>query len=260
MLPENELAAQTAPDPVVTATPAPEVETRPEETTDANPPVKLFTQEELDAAIGKRLARETRKLQRELAKASAQPPATQPVVPPKVEDFADAPAYAEAVAEQKAQELLNKRQAEQDAVAVREAYEDRAEAARERYDDFEQVAYNPAVPVTQAMAEAIMADELGPELLYHLGSNVSEASRIAKLPAIQQAREIGKLSAKLAAAPPAKTTSSAPAPITPVAARTVAPKVVDTTDPRAAKSMTDSEWINAENERVRKRLEAQRNR
>ncbi len=257
MPPENELAVQPAPEPVVTATPAPEVETKPVEPTEA---AKVFTQEELDAAIGKRLAREARKWERERARAQAQPPAPAPVTPPNVADFSDAPAYAEALAESKAAELVAQRAAEAEAATARENYEDRAEAARDKYDDFEQVAYNPAVPVTKVMAEAVMADELGPEILYHLGSNPSEAARIARLSAVQQAREIGKLSVKLASTPPAKTTSSAPAPITPVSARSVAAKVVDTTDPRAAKSMSDSEWIIAENERVRKRLEAQRNR
>ncbi len=252
-------AVVTAPDPVATAATGAEVDPQPVETTDATTPQKVFTQEELDAAIGKRLAREARKWERERAKAQAQPPAAAPVAPPKVEDYADAPAYAEALAETKAAELLNKRQAEQQAAALRDSYEDRAEAARDKYDDFEQVAYNPAVPVSQVMAEAVMADELGPEILYHLGSNPSEARRIAQLSPVQQAREIGKLSAKLAAAPPAKTISSAPAPITPVSARNVAPKIVDTTDPRAAKSMSASEWIDAENARERKRLEAQRN-
>ena len=256
MLPED-LAATPAPEPEVTATPAPEVDAKPVEPSAA---AKVFTQEELDAAIGKRLAREARKWERERAQAQAQPPAPTQVVPPNVADFTDAVSYAEALAETKAVELVARRQAEQEVVALRDSYEDRAEAARDKYDDFEQVAYNPAVPVTKVMAEAVMADELGPEILYHLGSHPSEASRIARLSAVQQAREIGKLSAKLASTPPAKTTSSAPAPITPVAARNVAAKVVDTTDPRATKSMTDAEWINAENDRMRKRLEAQRNR
>jgi hypothetical protein len=256
MLPED-LAVSPAPEPEVTATPAPEVDAKPVEPIAA---AKVFTQEELDAAIGKRLAREARKWERERAQAQVQPSATTPVVPPNVADFSDAPAYAEALATSRAEEIVAKRQAERDAVALRDSYEDRAEAARDRYDDFEQVAYNPAVPVSQTMAEAVMADELGPEILYHLGSHPSEAARIARLAPVQQAREIGKLSAKLASTPPAKTTSSAPAPITPVAARNGAAKVVDTTDPRAAKSMSDSEWINAENERVRKRLEANRNR
>lgn len=246
-----------APAPEATAAPEVEVANQPAESTDT--PVKTFTQEELDAAIGKRLAREQRKWERERARPQATPAVT-PVAPPVVTDFTDAPAYAEAVAEHKAAELVNRRQAEQEAVALRDSYEDRAEAAREKYDDFEQVAYNPSVPVTQVMAEAVMADDLGPEILYHLGTNPAEASRIAKLSPVQQAREIGKLSVKLAATPPGKTTSSAPAPITPVAARNTTAKVLDTTDPRSIKAMSDSEWINAENERERKRLEAQRNR
>ena len=250
-------AGTPAPAPEATAAPEVEVVTQPVESTDA--PQKVFTQEELDAAIGKRLAREQRKWQRD-QKAQPTTAPVVPVTPPVVTDFTDAHAYAEAVAGAKAEELVNRRQAEQEAATLRDSYEDRAEAARDKYDDFEQVAYNPAVPVTQAMAEAVMADDLGPEILYHLGSNPSDAARIAKLSPVQQGREIGKLSAKLAAAPPGKTTSSAPAPITPVAARNVAAKVVDTTDPRSTKTMTDSEWINAENERERKRLEAQRNR
>jgi len=247
-----------APVPEATAAPEPAEATQPVETTDEQP-AKTFTQEELDAAIGKRLARESRKWQREQARPQPVQPVA-PVTPPNVADFDDAPAYAEALAEQKAAELVSKRQAAAEAAAFRESYEDRAETAREKYEDFEQVAYNPAVPVSSTMAEAVMADELGPEILYHLGSHPSEAARIAKLAPVQQAREIGKLSAKLATSPPGKTTSSAPAPITPIAARGASAKVLDTTDPRATKSMSDSEWINAENARERKRLEANLNR
>ena len=256
---EDVQAAEAAPAPDTTAVPAPDSATQPVDLPDT-PPAKTFTQEELDAAIGKRLAREQRKWERDQRTRATAPQPVIPVTPPKVEDYADVPAYAEAVAETKAAELLNRRQAEADNAQLRESYEDRAESAREKYDDFEQVAYNPAVPVTAVMAEAVMADELGPEILYHLGSNPSEASRIANLSPARQALEIGKLSAKLAASPPAKTTSTAPAPITPVAARTGVAKVSDTTDPRSTKTMTDAEWIEAEQARDRKRLEAQRNR
>jgi len=256
---EDVQAVEPAPVPDTTAVPAADPAIQPVDTTD-NPPAKSFTQEELDAAIGKRLAREQRKWEREQRTRAIAPQPVTPVTPPKVEDYADVPAYAEAVAETKAAELLNRRQAEAENAQLRESYEDRAESAREKYDDFEQVAYNPSVPVTAVMAEAVMADELGPEILYHLGSNPSEATRISRLSPTQQAREIGRLAAKLAATPPAKTTSTAPAPITPVAARTGSVKVSDTTDPRSIKTMSDAEWIEAENARVRKRLEAQRNR
>jgi hypothetical protein len=59
------VAEVSAPEPVVTATPEPEVvaETQqPEEK-----PAKSFSQEELDAMVGKRLARERRKWEREQA-------------------------------------------------------------------------------------------------------------------------------------------------------------------------------------------------
>lgn len=50
-----EVAAQPASEPEVTATPEPEVKAQEVETPE---PPKTFTQEELDAAVGKRLARE----------------------------------------------------------------------------------------------------------------------------------------------------------------------------------------------------------
>ncbi len=66
-------------------------------------------------------------------------------------------------------------------------------------------------------AIALMEEENGADIAYHLFSDKKEFARIAALPVISQIREIGKLSAKLASAPPkAKQPSKAPAPITPV--------------------------------------------
>jgi hypothetical protein len=72
-----------------------------------------------------------------------------------------------------------------------------------------------------------------------------------------QAKEIGKIEAKLAAAPPVKKTTSAPAPISPVTARSAGATVLDTTDPRSIKGMTASQWIEAERARQIKKLQAQ---
>jgi hypothetical protein len=105
------------------------------------------------------------------------------------------------------------------------------------------------------MADVIRASEIGPELAYHLGTNPSEASRIAKMSPYLQAKEIGRLEGKLLSEPPARKTSSAPAPITPVRPKG-SPPVIDTTDPRAAEQLSVSEWIAKENERERKRYEA----
>jgi hypothetical protein len=78
------------------------------------------------------------------------------------------------------------------------------------------------------------------------------------LPPILQAKEIGTIEAKLAVNPPVKKTSTAPAPIAPVAARSSGAPAYDTTDPRSLKTMTTSEWIEAERQRQIRKLEAQR--
>ena len=251
----NEVADTPAPEQAATAAPAPEVET-PEA---ASETPKTFTQEELDAIVGKRLAREQRKWEREQAQRLAEQ-SVKAAPPPAPDDFADAASYAEALAERKAQELLAQREAAKQQAQLLEAYQDREEEARGKYDDFEQVAYNPQLRVTDVMAETIKASDMGPDLAYWLGTNPKEADRISRLSPLLQAREIGKIEAKLAASPPTKPTTSAPAPISPVTARTSGNPSYDTTDPRSTKAMSTSEWIEAERARQMKKLQAQMNR
>jgi hypothetical protein len=255
---ENELAGAPAPEPEATAAPAPEDDNSSPEPKPAEAS-KTFTQEELDAIVSKRLAREQRKWERE-QKSKAPPPPPIPAEPLKPDDFTNAQAYADAMAERKAQELLAQREAEAERVAMLDAYQDREEDARTKYDDFEQVAYNPKLPVTETMAQTIQASEMGPDVIYWLGSNPKEADRIARLSPLLQAREIGKIEARLGANPPAKKTSTAPAPIAPVTARTASAPAYDTTDPRSVKSMSTSEWIEQERLRQIKKYEAQRRR
>jgi hypothetical protein len=206
---------------------------------------KNFTQQELDEIVQRRLAKERRK---------AQKPAPAPAAAPnlKIEDFESPEAYATALAEH----MVAQRSVQQQEAELTGAYQDREEAVRDKYDDFEQVAYNPRLPITETMALTIRASEIGPEVLYQLGKDPKEAERISKLPPFLQAKEIGKMEAKLSAAPPpTKRTTSAPAPIVPVTGRASAP-VVDTTDPRSIQMMTTSEWINAERQRTIARLRA----
>jgi hypothetical protein len=110
------------------------------------------------------------------------------------------------------------------------------------------------------MAQSIQASDVGPDVLYWLGSNPKEADRIARLPPLLQAKEIGKIEVTLSSNPPVRKTSTAPAPINPVTARASGAPSYDTTDPRSVKSMSTSEWIEAERLRQTKRYEAQRNR
>jgi hypothetical protein len=163
------------------------------------------------------------------------------------------------LAERKAEELVARREAAKQQTALLEQYQTKEEEARDKYDDFEQVAYNPNLPVTDVMAQTIQALDNGPDVIYYLGSNPKEAQRIAQMSPFMQAKEIGRIEAKLSDSPPTRRTSTAPAPIAPVTARTSGTPAYDTTDPRATKSMSTSEWIEAERMRQIKKYEAQRN-
>lgn len=251
---------QPAPEQETTAVPDTEVD-KPETAESTDPkPTRVFTQEELDAEIGKRLARAQRKWERELAakERPAQPVSPAKDVPP-ADQFESPEAYAEALAAKKAEELVQRRDQERQQAEIRDAYHEREEAAREKYDDFEQVAYNRNLRITQVMAETIQASEIGPEVAYHLGLNPKEADRISRLPPLLQAREIGKIEVKLAEGPPAKKATSAPAPIKPVASRQSSAPSFDTTDPRSVGSMSTSEWIEAERQRQVRKMQAQLN-
>lgn len=235
-----------APTPEVTAEPV--VEVSAPEVPEAAP--KTFSQEELDAAIGKRLAREQRKWERE----RVQPVAPQAPVTP--EQFATNEDYVEALADQRAEQKLAERDQRRQQAEILETYHDKEEEIRAKYEDFEQVAYNPNLPITTVMAQSIQASDNGPEVAYHLGANPREAERISRLSPIMQAKEIGKIEAQLTANPPIKKTSNAPAPISPVSARTTGSPAYDTTDPRSIKSMSTSEWIEAERARQVRKHEA----
>jgi hypothetical protein len=248
------VAANPAPEPEATAAPEPEVTAQEADKPEERPATKSFSQEELDAVVGKRLAKERRKWEREQALKAPEPQAQTPTTLPDRDSDPDA--YAEALATRKAEELLAKREAEREQRELLMAYKEREEAAFERYDDFEQVVYNRALPITNVMAETIQASDIGPDVAYYLGSNPKEAERISRLSPYLQAKEIGKIEVKLADNPPVKKTTSAPPPIKPVTAKTVGAPARDTTDPRSIKEMSTSEWIEAERLRQIKQWEA----
>ena len=249
------LAEAPAPEQVATAAPEPEI-AAPVEAQPESP--KSFSQEELDAAIGKRLAREQRKWEREARQAEAPKPVPVEHVTP--EQYTTTEEYVEALTTSKAQQIVQQQQYAKQQQELLGSYHEKEEDARGRYEDFEQVAYNPKLSITNVMAETIQSSDIGPELAYYLGSNPKDADRIARLSPLGQAKEIGKIEAKLAAEPPMKRTTSAPAPISPVNARSSGSPTQDTTDPRSIKTMTTSQWIEAERARQTKKYEAQRSR
>lgn len=258
------LAEAPAPEQVETASPEPEVSS-PEAAEESQETVssKTFSQEEVDALIGKRLAREQRKWEREQQRKAAETQVVKAAPPadlPPVDQFESPEAYAEALAYRKAEELIAKREQALQQATLLDSYHEKEEQARDKYEDFEQVAYNPNLRITDVMAQTIQASDIGPDVAYYLGSNPKEADRISRLSPFIQAKEIGKIEAKLSENPPAKRTSSAPAPIAPVTARTSGAPAYDTTDPRSVKTMSVSDWIEAERQRQMRKFEAQRNR
>jgi len=259
---ENLAVVETAQAPEVTAISENATNAPAEENSEKTP--RVYTEEEFNLhtqkqreGFEKKLVREQQKWEREQAQRVAE---TQTLRAPPVQSadqFESTEAYAEALAYQKAEQLIAQREAAKQHSQVLESYHDKEEEARSKYDDFEQVAYNPKLPVTEVMAETIRSSDIGPELAYYLGTNPKDAERISRLAPLAQAKEIGKIEAKLASDPPMKRTTSAPAPISPVTARSTGSPAYDTTDPRSTKTMTDSQWIEAERLRQRKKWEAQ---
>ena len=233
---------------------------------------KTFTQQELDEIIAKRIAKAERKAQREADRRIAQAiqeaqPKQQTEAPagrPKPENFTSTEDYIEAVSDWKAGERIraefdaretaqNEARARQEVSEIQSTYQGKEDDAREKYDDFDKVAYQTPYECTPAMAQAIQLSDVGPDLAYFLGKHPDEASRIAKLHPLRAAQELGKLELKISDSPVVKT-SSAPSPIKPVNAKSDHP-VRDTTDPRSDK-LSAQEWIRLENERERKKLAA----
>lgn len=68
-----------------------------------------------------------------------------------------------------------------------------------RYDDFQEVAMNIAVPITAIMADILTTTENPADIAYYLGKNINEAVAISHMIPTQAAKEIGKLETKLAA-------------------------------------------------------------
>ena len=104
---QNLAEVDSAPTTDVTATP--EVAESTPEVAETQP-AKTFSQEELDAAIGKRLAREQRKWEREQANRSAETQIVKAAPTASVDQFESPEAYADALAYQKAEQLLVQRE------------------------------------------------------------------------------------------------------------------------------------------------------
>lgn len=146
---------------------------------------------------------------------------------PKRDDYESYEDYIEAraewKAERKAEERIEARLRERDERQEKErkehaeaeaakAWDERLTSTRSKYADFDDVVTQD-VPVSTTVARAIHQSETGPEIMYVLGKNPAEATRISRLPAAQQLIELGQLLAKNAPASGTAPTTKVPDPV-----------------------------------------------
>jgi hypothetical protein len=132
--------------------------------------------------------------------------------PPREDQFEDYDAYQAALIDYRVEQRIARERENAQREAVVQTYQGRVNAAREKFADYDAVVCDPSLPISPLMAEVIKESELGPEVAYHLGTNRSEAQRIAALPPHRQAAELGKLEAKLTAAPAPQSAPRTPPP------------------------------------------------
>jgi hypothetical protein len=148
----------------------------------------------------------------------------QPVVSPEQWDSMSfdqqqAAQMRQAVRSERAEELAREAQIrEQEATRVRaQMFEDRVAAVREQIPEIAAAVDDPSLPVSEIGARFIMESEQGPQVAYYLSQNRDEATRIARMDPLSQAYHLGKIEARINAAPRARKTSTAPAPVPTVA-------------------------------------------
>lgn len=224
---ETGLSTPEATEPAATpdnvAAPVENTQDQPDVKTEAEK--KSFTQEELNEIIQKEKAKAEAKAERRALKAYRETlerfaPAPQPLQAkaesgrPTQAQFESVDDYVEAMAEwklgQREQQAQQVRQ--QQAARSIESKTESFYAEAEKIPGFDREAFDD-LPLTTAIAAAIIDSDTPAKLMAHLAQNPDEAERIARLSPARQAAEIGKLETKLASAPKV---SNAPAPIKPI--------------------------------------------
>ena len=210
-------SAETVPPPVDGTEP---------QSSEQTPAEKRLTQAEVDTIVQREKAKAEAKAERRANKAyrdvlermvPRQTPAAASEDRPKQEQFTTVDDYIEAVADwkfkQRESEVRQSHQQEQQRTIGAKTeilYAKASEIAgfdRESFD---------SLPLTATIAAAVTESDIAPRLMAHMASNPDEVQRIAYMSPARQAAEIGRLEAKILAAPPPAKPSKAPAPITPV--------------------------------------------
>lgn len=180
-----------------------------ETTADAKPKPAKGVQKRLDE-LTRRIHEERREKERLYSllergygtQPSQAPQVAQTDGPPREDQFESWDEYESARIEYAVEQRLAAKEVERQRSSVLQSYEERVAKLRETAADYDEVVNDPTLKITPLMAEVIRESDLGPEVAYHLGTNRSEAERIASLPPHRQAAELGRLEAKLTVQPP----------------------------------------------------------
>jgi len=150
---------------------------------------------------------------------------------PQASQFDDAFEYAEALAEWSAEKALkdrdiaeSQRKAEEERNKVLKSWNDKVDKAKKEIPDFNDIVSSSTVVVSDAIRDAILESDVGPQILYQIASDDDYAESLTSMSAIKALKEIGRLEAKFEAeleATPKKeaktvSQSKAPAPISPL--------------------------------------------
>lgn len=137
------------------------------------------------------------------------------------------------------------------------AFQTREAAYAKATPDYMEVTRDPNVPITAQMAEVIADSEDGPALAYHLAKNIDVAESIARLPALAQARELGKIEAKLTyerqqAEEAKKRVSQAPPPPPQIEGANAGTTQIRADSPESDK-LSDEEWTRLRERQLKSR-------
>lgn len=165
----------------------------------------------------------------------------QPQGEPKLDQFQTYEEYVKAVGRWEArqeieqiEEQRRQRELQSQQQAKQVEFQSRLQAAKTEMPDFDEVALNPSLPVSDTMAELIREMDDGPKVLYALGKSPDVAARIASLPPTLAAVELGRFAVK-ASLPQPRTVTNAPPPVNPLSGG------IGTRNADPDK-MTDQEW------------------
>lgn len=157
---------------------------------------------------------------------------TAPVAPatPNIDDFAtfdeydkamraydkEKEEYLVAVTEFRMTQKFQQQQIQKQQNQTQQNFQQRLEKAAEADPTILDIAADPTLPVSKWMVPVLQESDVAPELLKYLHNNRGEAARIASLPPMLAAKEMGVIEAGIKTKPapePPKKVSSAPEPI-----------------------------------------------